>query len=107
MKLAIQNSLVETKKITSLDSVPQMPVFRPSKAQFKNPIEYIHSLLNGKEQIAKYGCIKIVPPEGFNPPLAFDMHSGKKLPTRYQILQRLMMSKPFDQNENGHTFEDF
>lgn len=39
--------------------------------------------------------------------MCFDTKSTKKLPTRYQILQRLMHSKPFDQNENGHTFADF
>ena len=63
-----------------------MPIFRPTEAEFKEPILYIESLMTGPANIRQYGCIKIVPPASFKPPLAFDVNSEKKLPTRYQVL---------------------
>lgn len=63
-----------------------MPIYFPTEDQFKNPIVYIESLVNGKENINQYGCVKIVPPKNFRPPLAIDINSDRKLPTRFQIL---------------------
>lgn len=65
---------------------------------------YIDSL--AKEGM-KYGCIKIVPPASFKPPLAFNINDDTKLPTRYQVLQKLSQGVPFAQNNKGHTFEEF
>lgn len=63
-----------------------MPVFHPTEAEFRDPILYIESLLAGNAEIRKFGCIKIVPPSSFKPPLAFDVNADQKLPTRYQVL---------------------
>jgi hypothetical protein len=52
-----------------------MPVFHPTEEEFKNPIIYIEHLMKGDARINQYGCIKIVPPKSFRPPLAFDMKS--------------------------------
>ena len=54
-----------------------------------------------------YGCIKIVPPASFRPPLAFDTENERKLPTRFQSLQKLAQGTPFHQNHAGHTFKEF
>lgn len=52
-----------------------MPTFSPTELEFSNPILYIENLMKGDQDISKYGCIKIVPPKSFKPPLAFDMES--------------------------------
>jgi hypothetical protein len=67
---------------------------------------YIEQLIKNAD-VTKYGCIKIIPPASFKPPLAFDLASDLKLPTRFQTLQELGQGKPFRQNEVGYTFQEF
>jgi hypothetical protein len=95
IRAALNNSRRETKNSnTTLESIEEMATFRPNEADFKEPILYIEKLLR-KHNIARYGCIKIIPPESFRPPLAFDMDSDQRLPTRYQVLQELSQGKAF------------
>ena len=83
IKQAIRNSLIEQKNTTEdLDQIEEMKVFKPSLEQFKDPITYIEYLIKEK-QAYQYGCIKIIPPPDFRPPLAFDTESEQRLPTRY------------------------
>ena len=58
-----------------------MKVYRPTKEEFKNPIDYFEKLF--LEGAGKYGCVKIIPPKDFKPPFAFDRGSNRKLPTRF------------------------
>lgn len=61
-----------------------MKVYYPTKEEFTNPIDYIEKLY--KEGASEYGCVKIIPPKDFRPPLAFNRESSQKLPTRFQVL---------------------
>ena len=81
-----------------------MPVFRPTEEEFKDPIGYIEKLYYhyGAEE---YGTVKIIPPASFKPTCLFDTESDRKLPTRYQVLQKLSQGVPFHQNPKGHTFK--
>jgi hypothetical protein len=47
-----------------------MKTYYPTVEEFISPIDYIEKLF--KEGAPQYGCIKIVPPKEFRPPLAFD-----------------------------------
>jgi hypothetical protein len=72
IKLAIKNSLVETQSSAQLvEEIEEMKTFYPTLEEFNmNPIEYIEKIY--REGASQYGCVKIVPPKEFNPPLAFD-----------------------------------
>lgn len=93
ISLAIKNSLREQKAVCTKDfsCVKEMKTFRPNEVEFSDPIRYIENLY--KQNVWKYGCIKIVPPESFEPPFCFDMSSERKLPTRFQTLQDLSQGK--------------
>jgi hypothetical protein len=104
---ALKNSLVESENINNkLNEIDEMPVFRPTEEEFKSPMDYIEKLYY-THKVHQYGCLKIVPPASFKPELSFDIHSDRRLPTRYQVLQKLAQGQPFHQNRVGHTFEDF
>lgn len=86
---AIKNSLVESENINNkLEEIDEMPVYRPSEEEFRNPINYIEHLYHD-ERVHQYGCIKIIPPPNFKPELSFDVKSDRRLPTRYQVLHKL------------------
>lgn len=78
LEKALAISKVELKSLASevSDFVEPMPVFYPTSEEFRNPIDYIEKLMQKDgADIAQYGCIKIVPPTEFKPPLAFDIGS--------------------------------
>ena len=81
-----------------------MPIFHPTEEEFRDPLIYIDSL---KDEASAYGCLKIIPPPSFKPPLAFDTESDIELPSRYQVLQQLSQGVPFSQNTKGNTFKEF
>lgn len=93
LSLAIKNSIREQKACTSKDFsvVQDMKVFRPTEAEFSDPIKYIEGLY--EQEAWKFGCIKIIPPKSFSPPFCFDTSSERKLPTRFQTLQDLSQGK--------------
>jgi len=47
----------------------EAPTYRPTAEQFKDPVQYIRSI---REEAQKYGIVKIVPPDSWNPPFAVD-----------------------------------
>jgi len=80
---AIKNSLVETKNFNeNLENIEEMPIFRPTEEEFRNPIDYIEKLYREKD-IVQYGTVKVIPPSSFKPKCVFDTNSDQKLPTRY------------------------
>lgn len=82
-----------------------MKAYYPSEDQFREPLVYIDGLLHD-EEARSYGCVKIVPPASFKPPLAFDRESDRKIPTHYQVIQHLSQGKSFEENKEGHTFRE-
>ncbi|KAF2403083.1 PLU-1-domain-containing protein [Trichodelitschia bisporula] len=47
----------------------EAPTFRPTEEEFKDPFEYIRKIA---PEGAKYGLVKIIPPEGWDPDFAID-----------------------------------
>lgn len=105
---AIKNSLIDQKNVTAaLENIDEMPVFYPTEGEFNtDPIAYIEKLYH-EHDAGFFGTVKIVPPKSFKPKLGFDTKSTQRLPTRYQVLQKLSQGVPFDQNYDGHSFGEF
>jgi [histone H3]-trimethyl-L-lysine4 demethylase len=47
----------------------EAPTFRPTEAEFRDPMAYIRSIF---DKASKFGICKIVPPESWNPDFAID-----------------------------------
>jgi histone demethylase JARID1 len=47
----------------------EAPTYRPTEAQFRDPMEYIKSI---SSEASKYGICKIIPPDSWNPDFAID-----------------------------------
>jgi histone demethylase JARID1 len=56
-------------KISRPHGLKEAPTFRPTEEEFKNPMEYIRKIA---PEGRKYGILKIIPPDGWNPDFAID-----------------------------------
>lgn len=56
--------------------IPEAPTFRPTEAEFRDPMAYIRSI---SEKASKYGICKIIPPENWNPDFAIDTEVSSEM----------------------------
>ncbi|KAL6704419.1 hypothetical protein ACN47E_008271 [Coniothyrium glycines] len=56
-------------KPSRMFGLQEAPTYRPTADQFKDPVQYIQSI---REEAQKYGIVKIVPPENWQPAFAID-----------------------------------
>lgn len=54
---------------THINGIAEAPTYRPTKEEFKDPMEYMRKI---SPEAKKYGIIKIIPPDSWNPELALD-----------------------------------
>lgn len=59
----------EHKKRTRPHGLQEAPTFRPTEEEFTDPFQYIKKIAN---EGRKYGAVKIIPPDGWNPPFSVD-----------------------------------
>ena len=59
----------ENVKRNRLHGIPDAPVFRPTEEEFRDPDEYMRKIA---PEGRKYGVIKIIPPDSWDPKFAID-----------------------------------
>jgi len=59
----------EQVKHTRPFGLEEAPTFRPTLQEWRNPMEYMRSIV---EEGSKYGIVKIIPPDEWNPDFAID-----------------------------------
>ena len=59
----------EPPKPNRMFGLQEAPTYRPTAEEFKDPVQYIGKI---REEAAKFGIAKIVPPDSWNPPFAVD-----------------------------------
>ncbi|KAF2021240.1 histone demethylase JARID1D [Aaosphaeria arxii CBS 175.79] len=59
----------EPPKANRIFGLQEAPTFRPTADEFKDPIQYIGKI---RKEGEKYGIVKIIPPDNWNPPFAVD-----------------------------------
>ena len=102
--MALENSKLETKLATLSDRpIPEAPVFRPTAAQFRDPLRYVASI---RREAEPFGICKIVPPKGWKVECAVDWNSTKKFATKWQRLPELGEGQPFGDGRE-YTLEEY
>ena len=56
-------------KLSRPHGLQEAPTFRPSEEEFRNPMDYIKRIA---PEGRKFGIVKIIPPDGWNPDFAID-----------------------------------
>lgn len=89
-----QQALANSRQEKQLARLPidEAPTFRPSQAEFSNPLAYIESIRSKAEH---FGICLIVPPDTWNAPCCVDWDSQKEFSTKRQSIDRLQESMPY------------
>ena len=74
----------EHKKRTRPHGLQEAPTFRPTEEEFADPFQYIKKIGN---EGRKYGAVKIIPPDGWNPSFSIDTEVCALLVEIYYSLQ--------------------
>lgn len=64
----------EVPKMARPHGLQEAPTFRPTEEEFRNPMEYMRKVA---PEGYKYGIIKIIPPDSWNPGFAIDTEVGR------------------------------
>ena len=66
----------EIPKVIRPHGLQEAPTYRPTVDEWKDPLEYIKKIA---DEGRKYGIIKIIPPDNWNPDFAIDTEVSRQL----------------------------
>lgn len=97
------NMAREFSKPQRLFGLSEAPTFNPTEEQFKNPIEYIKSIA---DEGRRFGIVKIIPPDSWNPDLAIDTEvrycSRQHFSCPLYISSCIAAKGPYDRSGNAY-----
>ena len=97
LRAAIEASLAISQQPAA--SMSRAPVFRPTKEEWSQPLEYLQSVMPRCEE---QGILKIVPPAGWRPHDRFT-GSDAAFETKRQEVHRLQEGRAFGQVRTAHA----
>lgn len=84
-------AIKENPKRIRPHGLTEAPTFTPTPEEFKDPMEYIRSIA---EEGRKYGIVKIIPPESWQPEFGIDTEVRRSLPAFIFTLHALPCATP-------------
>ena len=100
--MALENSKLETKLATLSDRpIPDAPVFRPTAAQFRDPLRYVASI---RREAEPFGICKIVPPRSWRGRVCCGLEFHKEFATKRQRIHELGEA---DDDDREYTLEEY
>jgi len=104
LQQAIANSRVQ-KEIAADYQPPEAMTFRPTIAEFSDPLGYIASI---RPEAEKCGIAKIVPPGNWQPPFSIDRAAMPEFATKRQDIHRLQEGAQFKEGRRykGAEYEE-
>ena len=79
------------------EEVPEAPTLHPTASEFADPLAYVRGL---RQKYGKFGIVKVVPPEGWEPVSRAAPERGRRFSTKRQWLHRLQEGHPFEDGEH-------
>eukprot|EP00742_Colponemidia_sp_Colp-10_P007817 GILJ01008430.1.p1 GENE.GILJ01008430.1~~GILJ01008430.1.p1 ORF type:complete len:1112 (-),score=116.85 GILJ01008430.1:69-3404(-) len=106
LQQALRNSQTDVSRNVQKplkDLLPSAPTYHPTEEEFADPFAYFRKI---RGEAARFGICKIVPPNGWKPPLLINEQTFR-FTVRSQIINELLQGKKFNFSKNYYSIPMF
>eukprot|EP00743_Colponemidia_sp_Colp-15_P009890 GILK01010839.1.p1 GENE.GILK01010839.1~~GILK01010839.1.p1 ORF type:complete len:1064 (+),score=102.51 GILK01010839.1:35-3226(+) len=106
LQQALRNSQTDVSRNVQKplkDLLPSAPTYHPTQEEFADPFAYFRKI---RSEAARFGICKIVPPNGWKPPLFLNEQTFR-FTVRSQIINELLQGKKFNFSKNYYSIPMF